>query len=154
MRALRTPEFVYVRNFAPDRWPMGSPGGAASPTLPSPETLENETYAAYADMDASPTKAWLIAHRNDPQWKWHYDFAFGKRPAEELYDVRQDPDQIHNLASDPAYSQQKQQLSDRLLKLLRDAGDPRIIGDGRTFDSPPFSDPVPAASKKKKAKAK
>jgi len=25
-RALRTGEFLYVRNFAPDRWPMGSPG--------------------------------------------------------------------------------------------------------------------------------
>ena len=32
-------------------------------------------------MDASPTKAWLVAHRNDPKWKGHYDLAFGKRPA-------------------------------------------------------------------------
>ena len=24
-RALRTKEFLYIRNFAPDRWPMGDP---------------------------------------------------------------------------------------------------------------------------------
>jgi len=150
MRSLRTPQFTYIRNFAPDRWPLGSPGGAAEATLPPQETLESSTYAAYSDMDASPTKAWLIAHQNDPMWKWHYDFAFGKRPAEELYDLAKDPDQVKNVAADPAYAKEKQQLSERLMKLLTDAKDPRVTGDGKTFDSPPFSGPVSEAQQKPK----
>jgi N-sulfoglucosamine sulfohydrolase len=139
-RALRTPDFLYIRNFAPDRWPMGSPGNLDAPAA----ELENETYAAFADMDASPTKAWVVAHRNDPEWKRFYDLAFAKRPAEELYDVRSDPDQVKNLAADPAFAAKKKALGDRLVKILRDAGDPRVTGAGDTFDKPPFTDVAPA----------
>jgi uncharacterized sulfatase len=149
MRSLRTKDFAYVRNFKEDRWPMGSPKAAAESTLPPAEALESNTFVAFADMDASPTKAWLVAHRDDPKWKWHYDLAFGKRPAEELYDLAKDPDQVHNLAADPAYAKQKQELAQRLLRLLTDAGDPRVSGDGQTFDRPPFSDPVEQGQKAK-----
>jgi len=155
MRALRTPEFVYVHNFAPDRWPMGSPKGADEQPLPAAATWESETYTGFADMDASPTKAWLVAHRSDPEGKRYYDLAFGKRPAEELYEVAKDPDQIHNVAADPAYAAAKKQLSERLQKLLVDAGDPRVTGDGKTFDKPPFTDlPEPAAKGKNAEKKK
>jgi uncharacterized sulfatase len=107
-------------------------------------------------MDASPTKAWLIEHRDDPKWKWTYDFAFAKRPGEELYDLKKDPDQTDNVAANPAYAKQKQELSTRLMKLLSDAGDPRVTGDGKTFDRPPFTDAGedPIAKKAKKAAAK
>ena len=154
MRSLRTPDFLYIRNFAPDRWPMGAPYSAGEST-PDLKEVGNNTRAAFPDMDASPTKTWLIAHRNDPQWKWHYDLAFAKRPAEELYDVRKDPDEVKNLASDPAYESKRKQLADRLMKLLTDAGDPRVTGDQTTFDKPPFSDPeavAPKAAKKGKQK--
>jgi hypothetical protein len=40
-----------------------------------------------------------------------------------------------------------------LLKRLREANDPRVTGDGKTFDQPPFSDPEQVGAKgKKKAK--
>src|SRR4051812_34239299 len=151
MRGLRTPDFLYIRNFAPDRWPMGSPGGADETPLPAESVLESNTFVAFADMDASPTKAWLIEHKNDSQWKWNYDVAFAKRPAEELYDLKNDPDQIQSVASDPNYAKQKQELSQRLMKLLTDAGDPRVTGDGNTFDRPPFTD-VPNDAETKKGK--
>lgn len=154
MRALRTPEFVYIHNFAEDRWPMGSPKGAAAATPPAGEAWESNTFAGYADMDGSPTKSWLVAHRNDPAWKWHYDFAFAKRPAEELYDVAKDPDQVHNVAADPAYAETKKQLAERLQKLLVEAHDPRVTGDGKTFDRPPFTDLPAAAGKAKNAEKK
>lgn len=140
MRSLRTPDFVYIRNFATDRWPMGSPKGITASQSPPFEALQDVTYTAFADMDASPTKAWLVAHRNDPEWKWHYEFAFGKRPAEELYDLRQDHDQVNNLAGDPAYAAQKQALSKRLMQILEEAKDPRVAGAGQMFDQPPFTD--------------
>jgi N-sulfoglucosamine sulfohydrolase len=155
MRALRTPDFLYIRNFAPDRWPMGSPASATDSKLPPSQAMENNTYVAYADMDASPTKSWLIEHRDDPKWKWTYDYAFAKRPAEELYDLKTDPEQTKNVAADPAYANQKQELSSRLMKLLTDANDPRVTGDANTFDRPPFTDAGedPQARKAKKNKA-
>lgn len=153
-RALRTQDFLYIRNFKPDRWPMGDPLSVTNSEAPSAAALEDNTRVAFADMDASPTKAWLIAHRNDPQWKWHYDYAFGKRPAEQLFDLRNDPDQVTNVAQDPAYAEAKRELSQRLLKILQEAQDPRVTGDGETFERPPFTDAESAAPNKKANKKK
>ena len=156
MRAFRTKDFVYIRNFAPERTPMGDAQKALSPDAATITALETNTRVGFADMDASPTKAWIVAHREDPKWKWHYEHAFGKRPAEELYDLRKDPDQVKNIASDPAYAKTKADLSAQLMKRLTDAKDPRVTGDGKTFDRPPFTDesPDPPASEKKKARQK
>ena len=140
-RALRTAEFLYIRNFKPDRWPMGMPGST------DPKALGGNTFAAFADMDASPTKTWLIVHGEEPQYKKFYDFAFAKRPLEELYDLKKDPDQVTNVAADPAYASQKQELADRLLKTLTDANDPRVVGDGTTFDKPPYASPADRPAK-------
>ncbi len=140
MRALRTPDFLYIRNFAPDRWPMGAPMAAAgSDALPA-ERLENDTFYAFPDMDASPTKAWLIMNRDLPAWQWHFQRAFGKRSAEELYDLRSDRDQTRNLADDPAYATQKARLAAELMTRLRTAGDPRVTVSPVPFENPPFTD--------------
>ena len=96
MRALRTKDFLYIRNFAPDRWPMGSPGAVTETSEPPQEKLEHDTFVAFADMDGSPTKAWLVQHRHEAKGKWFYDLAFGKRQSEELYDLSKDPDMVHN----------------------------------------------------------
>ena len=149
-RALRTRDFLYIRNFAPDRWPMGSPTGITDSTAPSAADLASDTRATFADMDSSPTKAWLIEHRNDPQWNPYYDLAFAKRPGEELYDLRTDPDEVKNVADDPSYAETKRELGARLIKILTEAGDPRVTGDGGTFDRPPFSDPEPPRPAKRK----
>ncbi|MBL9187776.1 MAG: sulfatase [Opitutaceae bacterium] len=151
MRALRTKDFIYIRNFAPDRTPMGDNGTALTS---SQDVLENTTRVGLSDMDGSPTKAWLIAHRDDPQWKWHYEHAFGRRPAEELYDLRTDPDQVKNVAADPAYAQTKAEMGARLMKTLIEAKDPRVTGDGQTFDRPPFSGPLPGVDSGKKKNPK
>jgi len=141
MRALHTPEYVYIRNFEPDRWPMGSPGGVTETSAPGQTELENTTRAAFADMDASPAKAWIIQHRNEPEWKWYFDIAFGKRPSEELYDRKKDPDMVNNLAGNPRYDSIKKKLSGRLMKELKKAGDPRIAEQPPRFERPPFTLP-------------
>lgn len=139
-RMLRTNDFLYIRNFAPERMPMGDAYAVTDTQAPSQAELETNTRIAFPDMDASPTKAWLVAHRQDPQWRWHYDYAFAPRPAEELYDVRNDPDQIKNLAADPAFAKVKQQMGEQLLSTLKSVGDPRVTGDGQTFERTPFTD--------------
>jgi uncharacterized sulfatase len=140
-RAIRTKDFLYIRNFKPDRWPMGAPYQVTETSEPPIGKLEYDTFVGFPDLDAGPMKAWLIMHRNDPQWKQHYDWAFAKRPGEELYDLAKDHDQVRNVADDPAYAETKQALSHKLMKVLTDAADPRVTGDGMTFERAPFTDP-------------
>lgn len=151
-RAIRTKDFLYIRNFKPDRWPLGSPYEVTETSAPSHNELANNTRVAFPDMDASLTKAWLVEHRHEAQWKWHYDYAFAKRPAEELFDLRSDPDEVQNVATDPAYAAKRQELSDLLMKELTAAADPRVTGDGSTFDKPPYSEPEGGARAAKRAK--
>jgi N-sulfoglucosamine sulfohydrolase len=148
-RALRTSDFLYIRNFRPERWPMGDPVGIGATEAPSADALKN-TLVTFADMDASPTRTWLIEQRNDPAWQWHYQYAFGKRPAEELFDLRQDPEQIKNVAADPGYADARKRMAAQLMDHLTAAGDPRVVGDGQTFERSPFTDLVlPPKAKKK-----
>lgn len=57
-----------------------------------------------------------------------YQRIDGKRPAEELYDVKKDPYQLHNLAQDPDYATIKEKLAADLEEELRRTKDPRILG--------------------------
>jgi len=141
MRAIRTKDFVFIRNFAPDRWPMGAPLAVTDSAEPTASELETNTRAAFPDMDAGPTKAWLIIHRDEANVKPFYERAFSMRPAEELYDLRTDPEQTKNVAAQPSYVVEKNELSRQLMKVLTDNGDPRVTGDGQKFDRTPFTDP-------------
>ncbi len=154
MRALHTADFLYVRNFAPDRWPMGAPYAAADKTgTLAAQELESNTFYAFPDMDASPTKSWVVLHRDDEAWKWHYSRAFDKRPAEELYDLREDRYQTKNLAHDPAYAEHLSRLSTDLDAKLRAVKDPRVCADPVPFEHSPYTDaPEKKAPRKKNQK--
>ena len=112
VRALRTREYLYIRNYEPDRWPAGNP-----------ETL-------YNNVDGSPTKFVLLY-----SFDKYYRMSFGKRPAEELYLVQKDPDNVRNVASDPKYAETKRQLREKMEKLLRAEGDPRLLGNADFFET-------------------
>jgi uncharacterized sulfatase len=143
-RSIRTSEFLYVRNFKPDRWPMGTPRSLEDGTALSENELTNNTFATFADLDASPTKSWLVLNRDNSaaRGKFYFDLGFAKRPAEELYDLRNDPDQVVNVAGDPKYAEYKRKFSAQLMDVLQRANDPRVQGDGSTFDKPPYAGPV------------
>ncbi len=142
-RALRTKDFLYIRNFAPERYPLGDPKDVTADNAPSATALTNNTYAAFADMDAGPTKAWLVEHRNQTEWKWHYNYAFGKRPGEELYDLKTDPDQVNNLAGNKQYATTQKQLATQLTDELTRVGDPRLVEKDCRFEKSPFTDANP-----------
>jgi N-sulfoglucosamine sulfohydrolase len=114
-RALRTPEHLYIRNFKPDRWPAGDPPG-------------------YGDIDGSPSKSFLLDRRDEPKVRDLFELACGKRPAEELYDLRKDPFQLVNVAADARYAAARRKLSDELTDYLRQTRDPRVVGGGEKFD--------------------
>jgi len=138
-RALRTTEYLYIINFAPDRWPMGDPARLDGAEDPNQASLAANTHVTLADMDAGPTKAWLVAHRHEAEGKRYFDLAFGRRPREELYVLASDPQQLHNVAADPQYAAVRQRLEEQLLTELKRTGDPRVTGDGQTFERPPFA---------------
>ena len=48
---------------------------------------------------------------------------YGPRPAEELYDLESDPHELVNLAEDPAYRKQLDEMSGALAGWLADTGD-------------------------------
>jgi N-sulfoglucosamine sulfohydrolase len=134
-RAIRTADYLLIRNFKPDRLPMGV---VYDPDA-SPEDLLQNHYLAYPDMDASPTKVFLMTNRESHAK--YFDYAFTARPEFELYDLKRDPDQVENVASNPEYAEAFDGLTDRLMTTLRETGDPRVIGDGKTFDEMPYVDP-------------
>jgi arylsulfatase A-like enzyme len=115
VRAARTKEFLYIRNFKPSRWPAGNP----------------ET--DYGNIDASPTKTLLI-EQNDQGISKYYDLSMGKRALEELYNIKEDPDCIKNLAEDPSHAEIKRRLWAKLKATLTEQRDPRILGNGDVFD--------------------
>ena len=137
-RAIRTDDFLYIRNFAPDRWPMGVERAAALSEGPAADALESNTMVGFNDWDASPTKAWLVMNQREPDVQPFFDIAVARRPGEELYDLRVDPDQMENVAGDANYQDQRRRLERRLMGVLTETGDPRIVGDGETFDLAPY----------------
>ncbi|TWT60927.1 sulfatase family protein [Rubinisphaera italica] len=119
-RMIRTEKFLYIRNYAPNRWPAGTY-----------RIRTNEGH--YGDIDASPTKDIMIELRDgNPRL---FDLAFGKRARQELYDCRKDPYQQRNLDSDPAYAATLKDLSARLTKHLEETGDPRETSGESPWDA-------------------
>jgi len=129
VRAIRTHDYLYIRNFREDRWPSGTPNykEAAIP------------YCWLGDCDNGPTKTYMVENKEkDDTHRRLYHLAFGKRPAEELYDCTNDPEQLVNLAADPAYADIRKELAEQLMKDLLETGDPRATGGGDEFDEVPY----------------
>ena len=66
---------------------------------------------------------------------------FGKRPGEELYNIKEDPDCIHNLAGDLKYVTLLSEMGQKMEEELKRENDPRMLGQGHLFDGYPYSEP-------------
>ncbi len=141
-RSIRTHKYHYIKNYAPDRWPMGDPKGLDDPNVepPSFEELEHNTMVAYSDLDAGPTKAWMVHHRGEEEHRENYQRGFAKRPQEELYDLEADPSYINNLADDEAYQAIKNELATQLMEELQRQQDPRVVESPCRFENSPYTD--------------
>jgi N-sulfoglucosamine sulfohydrolase len=124
-RAIRTTDYLYIRNYRPDRWPAGDP----------------ELYIAvgpFGDIDDGPTKQLLLNKRDDPAIRPYFELATAKRPAEELFDLKKDPQQLTNVAGDPAYAAARDRLKKELDAWQRQTGDPRVTADDDRWDRYPY----------------
>jgi N-sulfoglucosamine sulfohydrolase len=128
-RALRTQEFLYIRNYEPDRWPAGNP---------------DAKYCArgmpFGEVDPAPSKTLLLEKKD--VYEKYYTLAFGKRSNEELYDLRSDPGQINNVAADPDYKKTRNKLAARLQEYTARTGDPRALGKEAPWDYYPYNGPI------------
>ena len=150
-RAIRTRNFLYIRNFAPDRWPIGDPNGMEDPGLVDADEITRILRSAskgvrspFPDIDRGPTKHWMLVNRSVDEVRAKFDLAFGKRPSEELYDLRADPNYMRNIAGDPSYSETRNTLSTKLLEILEKHNDPRLTDVDCRFEKSPFAGPVAA----------
>ena len=71
---------------------MGDPLGVTDYSIPETNLLVNNTFCCFPDMDASPTKAFLVENSQISKYKKFYTYAFEKRPARELFSIKDDPD--------------------------------------------------------------
>lgn len=124
VRGLLKSGTLYLENHEPSRWPACNP----------------ET--GYLNVDASPTKTFILEARRknatDPFWA----LCFGKRLPTEMYDLRSDPDCVKNLASHPKHAPRESALREELHAKLRAQGDPRLFGSGEIFDHYPHANPA------------
>jgi len=146
-RAMRTADYLYIRNFRPERWPAGTPRKFTSPGKLGPE------HGGYHDIDACPTLTYMIQQHDDPKWGKYLHWSVDHRPAEELFNVKDDPACLINLAEDPKHAARLKLLRQRCLAYLRETGDPRVIDGGDIFEtykrySSILSFPKPALAEK------
>ena len=116
-RAIRTEDHMYIYNFEPNRWPAGSP-----------DPLVCNRLIPFGEYDNSPTKAFMVEHRFEHGVARLAELAFGKRPAEELYDLATDPHQLKNLAGSVEYQKIQATLRKQLFDHLERTQDPRVVG--------------------------
>lgn len=126
-RVIRTHDYIYLRNFEPNFWPAGQPQAYDHDGTLRP------MHEAYYDIDSSPSKSLLVSEREDPAIAEYFNLAMAKRPAEELYDIRNDSACVNNLANAPEYATVRDQLRSRLDKELRESEDARLTGDPTIF---------------------
>lgn len=127
IRGIVTKNYLYLHNFEPSRWPAGNP----------------ET--GYLNTDGSPMKTWILDHQIEPENATYWEWSFGRRHQEELYNLNDDPYNVHNLLIPPenqAHRKLKNELRDRLFKILEEQGDPRMFGNGDVFDNYPYSEEI------------
>lgn len=108
IRSVRTERFKYIRNLWPECYHSNHS-----------DILRKNGAGAYWDSwdEAAKTDAGAAA-----LIKRYY-----QRPAEELYDLAADPGETNNLAKDPKYKKQLEQLSGMLDKWMEEQGDtPRL----------------------------
>lgn len=113
---------LYLKNYKTDRWPVGNP----------------ET--GYLNTDGGATKTVILNSIYSPDTFQFWNWSFGKRNEEELYDIKNDPDCMRNLALEEEYQDILQEMRMKMVTALTEQGDPRMFGKGDVLESYPYAD--------------
>jgi len=135
-RCIRTQQYLYIRNFRPERWPAGAPQKFGRGSYADPgETELGPMHGGYHDIDACPALTLLVRGAGDPELSRYLHLAVAHRPAEELFDIQEDPACLHNLAGEKDFAPVREELAARLENYLRETGDPRVVDGGDVFET-------------------
>lgn len=111
MRAVRSQDFKYIVNLMPER-----------PYCQFNDYKER-SYPGLAVLNVLHLEGKLPPEQDA--------FMQSCKPPEELYDLRKDPHEIHNLAQDPAYATIVQGMRGALNDWRKSVGDPGVSDDFR-----------------------
>ncbi|MDA0196681.1 MAG: sulfatase [Bacteroidetes bacterium] len=124
IRGIVKGDYLYLQNFEPTRWPAGDP------------------ITGYLNCDGSPTKTVCLNSKDQEETYPYWEWSFGKRQNEEIYNIKRDPLCMSNLVESPEYQEPLIQLRKQLLDELKQQSDPRMFGNGSIFDSYEYADPT------------
>jgi len=141
-RAVRSSDYLLIWNIKSERWPAGAPQamdketGKLHPMYGIDKNGIHHSEWAFTDVDAAPSKSFLIEHYLESSIRPFFDLAYCKRPEYELYFISDDPSCLNNLIGNSDYSDVEKELKVALLQELERSGDPRIIGPNKeVFES-------------------
>lgn len=112
VRAIRTKDFLYMKNFEPGRWPAGDPNAHIS-------------VGQYGDVDNSISKFLIMKMEGKPSDKDYFQLAFEKRPAEELYVLKNGPYNLKNEVGNSKYEEELEKLRSELKIWMEQTNDLR-----------------------------
>ncbi|CAN5577117.1 sulfatase [soil metagenome] len=92
-------------------------GRSVMPLIRHPNTERGRELVVQARYGVETPAKNVVAVRNN-----RFIYAEYENGDKEMYDLVADPDELDNIASDPAYADQRQALAGRLAKLLQCAG--------------------------------
>lgn len=135
MRAVRTRDFLYIKNFESHRWPAGNPQ----------RMIEEKQYRG-ADIDRSPTKDVLVENQKtylkQGRSYFLFDQIFSKRSVEELYDLTHDPHQLNNVINNEKYQEKALVFRTALEQWMEASNDPRLLKES-SFDDYKYYGRIP-----------
>ena len=99
------------------------------------------TLLALTNLAAAPAKPDIVVFLSDDHGQLDSS-PYHERPALELYDLKADPYEQHNLAADPAQAERVAELKSRLETWMREQGDQQTVFDKpRLLTDPQATEP-------------
>ena len=133
-RCVRTADHLLIRNFKPERYPAGAPRKFENEKDKSEGELGPE-HGGYHDIDACPSLTFLIKHRDNPAVASFFNAAVGHRPEYEMFDIKNDPACMRNVAEHSENLGAASELRKSLNSFLSQTGEPRLEGKGEIWES-------------------
>ena len=133
-RSVRTSDWKYIRNLHPEFY-----------------------YTTHVDLVQANEAggyfgSWVEKAKTDPAAAAVVQ-RYHERPAEELYDLRSDPNELKNVAASPENQAQLAAMRADVDAWMKEQGDmSRTYGEPRLLTDPKRAEPPPAATKAKKKK--
>lgn len=134
IRSVRTRDWKYIRNLHPE--------------------FQHHTHISRSSKVTSGFnywQSWLSAAESNTEAAAKVK-RYSVRPAEELYDLKSDPNELHNLAAEPAQAERLQQLREDLDAWMQQQGDKQTVFGKPLLIGEPVTMVDPGADKKKKSK--